>query len=166
MNHADIRGQESLGGLDRPSPSCRLAAVIARPPLLSRRRLVVPEDRFEVQKPERLTIAVGTRSQREMAKEALPRADQTAEALPLRLASKLELRRVMHDENVSVSRRTACRLPIVRSENRFRCDLRVPEEPVCALQLGVIQRLWEALAGSVCQAVDQQPEAAGQTNVA
>src|SRR6185503_6412357 len=109
---------------------------------------------------QRASFAVCAHGQREVAEEALGgRLDQMAKAAPLLLATEFELRRVVRDDNPRQLCRPPTRLAEVRRKNRVRRHLVVAEEAVGGLQLGVIQRLREALRGSFGKAVHQKSQA-------
>lgn len=79
--------------------------------------------------------------EREVAEEPLPRADEPAEALALLLATELELRRVVHDQHAVVLACAASTLPEVRRKDRLRRHPVIAEEPVCGLELRVVECL-------------------------
>jgi hypothetical protein len=60
----------------------------------------------------------------------------------------------------------ARRLPEVRREDAFRCDLVIAEEPMRRLELCIIQRLGEALAWPLRKPVGEPPEPPSQPCIA
>lgn len=71
----------------------------------------------------------------------------------------------MHHEHVATRCGAPRGLPEVRLEDGIGRNLCVAEEPIRALQLGVAERLREAVSRPVGKAVDQKPESLGQPGV-
>ena len=64
----------------------------------------------------------------------------------------------MHDDDSSQRRRLAGRPAEVLHEDGLRSDLIMAEEAVVRFELRIIERLGEALAGTVTQAVRELPD--------
>jgi hypothetical protein len=130
--------EEAFGGFDTIAPSHRFTAVVGLAPLLPRRRLAEPEDRFHAQKPERLAGAVRRDREREVAEEPLARPEEPPEPGALLLPAELELGGVMDHEHPLVLLRASGALPQVWREDRLWRHAAIAEEPVRSLKLCVV----------------------------
>src|SRR4029453_14056004 len=167
MDRFDLSRELGLYRVNAAQPSGGFPEALVRGPFLVADRVLEPEDGLKREQPQGAPLAVRTDRQREVPEEPL-RAwpNQVAETASLLLASELELRRVVRHDDPGQRPRSPRRLAEGRSQDRLRRALVVAEEAVGGFQLGVVQRLREALCGALGETIHQETQAPIQALVA
>ena len=167
MNGLRPASKNCLGVVDAANPSLRFTNALVARPLLLADALLEPKHRLERQQSEWLPRRIRAHREREVAEEALRGGlDQPAEPLPLGLPTELELGRVVGNNHPRLRRSAPRCLAEVRSQDGLGRHLLIAEKPIGGLQLGVIQRLWKALARALRKTRRQQPKAPIQAGIA